>query len=117
VLVACVLAHIAISPILIFGFGPLPALGAAWGLVLPLAVGGAWFVWYLYSGRALVRLSFRGATPRWGALSDRFGSFASVLGRLRQVRSALNFGYDGARPEQNGAEELFAVMAGLETIV
>jgi glycosyl transferase family 1/MatE protein len=29
VLVACVLAHIAISPILIFGFGPLPPLGAA----------------------------------------------------------------------------------------
>src|SRR5438045_307847 len=26
VLLACVLAHIAISPILIFGFGPLPAL-------------------------------------------------------------------------------------------
>jgi Na+-driven multidrug efflux pump len=29
VLVACVLAHIAISPILIFGYGPLPTLGAA----------------------------------------------------------------------------------------
>ena len=67
------LAHIAISPILIFGFGPLPPLGAAgaaWGLVLPFAVGGAWFVWYLYSGRALVRLSFRGATPRWELFAD-----------------------------------------------
>ena len=73
VLVACVLAHIAISPILIFGFGPLPALGAAgaaWGLVLPFAVGGAWLVWYLHSGRALVRLSFRGARPRWELFAD-----------------------------------------------
>ena len=37
VLVGCVLAHIAISPVLIFGFGPLPALGpagAGWGLVI-----------------------------------------------------------------------------------
>src|SRR5215472_11738557 len=73
VLVACVLAHIAISPILIFGFGPLPPLGAAgaaWGLVLPFAVGGAWFVWYLHSGRALVRLSFRGTAPRWELFAD-----------------------------------------------
>jgi putative MATE family efflux protein len=73
VLVACVLAHIAISPILIFGFGPLPALGAAgaaWGLVLPFAVGGAWFVWYLHSGRALVRLTFRGISPRWELFAD-----------------------------------------------
>jgi Na+-driven multidrug efflux pump len=34
VLVGCVLVHIAISPVLIFGFGPLPALGpagAGWG--------------------------------------------------------------------------------------
>jgi Na+-driven multidrug efflux pump len=73
VLVACVLAHIAISPILIFGFGPLPALGAAgaaWGLVLPFAGGGAWFVWYLNSGRALVRLTFRGIAPRWELFAD-----------------------------------------------
>src|SRR5262245_6537031 len=73
VLVACVLAHIAISPILIFGLGPLPPLGAAgaaWGLVLPFAVGGAWFVWYLHSGRALVQLRFRGITPHWEHFAD-----------------------------------------------
>jgi putative MATE family efflux protein len=73
VLVACVLAHIAISPILIFGFGPLPALGAAgaaWGLVLPFAVGAMWFVWYLHAGRALVRLTFRGMVPRWELFAD-----------------------------------------------
>jgi putative MATE family efflux protein len=73
VLVACVLAHIAISPVLIFGFGPLPALGAAgaaWGLVLPFGVGGAWFVWYLHTGRAPVRLTFLGMAPRWELFAD-----------------------------------------------
>jgi putative MATE family efflux protein len=73
VLVACVLAHIAVSPILIFGFGPLPALGAAgaaWGLVGPFAVGGLWFAWYLHSGRALVRLTFSGMSPRWELFAD-----------------------------------------------
>jgi len=73
VLVACVLAHIAISPLLIFGFGPLPALdaaGAAWGLVLPFAAGALWLVWYLRSGRASVRLEFRGIAPRWELFAD-----------------------------------------------
>jgi Na+-driven multidrug efflux pump len=40
VLVGCVMVHIAISPVLIFGFGPLPALGpagAGWGIVIPFA--------------------------------------------------------------------------------
>ena len=72
VLVACVLAHIAISPVLIFGFGPLPALGpagAGWGLVIPFAAGSAVLIWYLRSGRAAVRLNFRG-TPRWALFAD-----------------------------------------------
>jgi putative MATE family efflux protein len=73
VLVACVLAHIAISPVLIFGFGPLPALGpagAGWGLVIPFAAGSAVLIWYLRSGRAAVRLNFRGTTPRWALFAD-----------------------------------------------
>jgi putative MATE family efflux protein len=73
VLVGCVVAHIALSPLLIFGAGPLPALGpagAAWGLVLPFAVGSLGFIWYLASGRALVRLSFAGVTPRWELFAD-----------------------------------------------
>ncbi|MEA2853585.1 MAG: hypothetical protein QOE02_3604 [Rhodospirillaceae bacterium] len=67
VLVACVLVHIAISPVLIFGAGPLPALGAAgaaWGLVIPFAAGSVGLIWYLRSRHALVRLDFRAATPR-----------------------------------------------------
>jgi putative MATE family efflux protein len=67
VLVACVLVHIALSPVLIFGAGPLPALGAAgaaWGLVIPFAAGSVGLIWYLRSRHALVRLDFRAATPR-----------------------------------------------------
>ena len=72
VLVGCVLMHIAISPVLIFGFGPLPALGpagAGLGLVLPFAGGSAVMIWYLRS-RAIVRLNFRGVTPRWELFAD-----------------------------------------------
>jgi putative MATE family efflux protein len=72
VLVGCVIVHIAISPVLIFGFGPLPALGpagAGWGLVIPFAGGSAIIIWYLRS-RAIVRLNFRGVTPRWELFAD-----------------------------------------------
>lgn len=72
VLVGCVVVHIAISPVLIFGFGPLPALGpagAGWGLVIPFAGGSVVMIWYLRS-RAIVRLNFRGVTPRWELFAD-----------------------------------------------
>ncbi|HKW55174.1 MAG TPA: MATE family efflux transporter [Stellaceae bacterium] len=72
VLVGCVLVHIAISPVLIFGLGPLPALGpagAGWGLVIPFAGGSVVLIWYLRS-RAIVRLNFRGVTPRWELFAD-----------------------------------------------
>jgi putative MATE family efflux protein len=73
VLVACVLAHIGLSPLLIFGAGLLPALGpagAAWGLVIPFGIGSLGFIWYLRSGRSPLRLSFRGVTPRWELFAD-----------------------------------------------
>src|ERR1043166_1498877 len=72
VLIGCVIVHIAISPVLIFGFGPLPALGpagASWGIVIPFAGGSAIMIWYLRS-RAVVRLNFRGVTPRWELFAD-----------------------------------------------
>src|SRR5262245_11653869 len=69
VLVGCVLAHIAISPALIFGVGPLPALGpagAGWGLVIPFGVGSVVMICY----RAIVRLNFRGVILRWDLFAD-----------------------------------------------
>ena len=73
VLVGCVLAHIAISPLLIFGVGPLPALGpagAGWGLVLPFAVGSVVMSFYLRSRRSIVRLKFLGVVPRRELFTD-----------------------------------------------
>src|SRR5205085_9249925 len=38
VIVLCVLGHIALSPVLILGLGPVPSIGpagAGWGLVIP----------------------------------------------------------------------------------
>ena len=73
VLVACVVAHIAISPVLIFGAGPLPALGpagAGWGLVIPFTAGGIFLLRYLRSPRSLVRLRLRGVAPRRELFGD-----------------------------------------------
>jgi putative MATE family efflux protein len=73
VLVGCVVAHIAMSPALIFGWGPIPALGpagAGWGLVIPFAVGSLIMLAYLRSSRSIVRLSFRGRVPRWELFAD-----------------------------------------------
>jgi putative MATE family efflux protein len=73
VLVGCVIAHIALSPILIFGYGPFPALGpagAGWGLVIPFGVGSLIMIAYLRSSRSIVRLNFHGLVPRWALFAD-----------------------------------------------
>ena len=73
VLIGCVLAHIAISPVLIFGFGPVPALGpagAGWGLVIPFGVGSAVMIGYLRSRRSVVHLRFRGVVLRRELFTD-----------------------------------------------
>jgi putative MATE family efflux protein len=64
VLLGSVLGHIILSPLLIFGWGPLPALGpagAGWGLVISFAAGTTVLLRYLRSGRALVTLTLVGA--------------------------------------------------------
>ena len=73
VLVGCVVAHIALSPILIFGYGPFPALGpagAGWGLVIPFGVGSLIMLAYLRSSSSIVRLNFFGPLPQWSLFAD-----------------------------------------------
>ena len=73
VLVGCVVAHIALSPLLIFGYGPFPALGpagAGWGLVIPFGVGSLIMIAYLRSSRSILRLRFFGLVPRWTLFVD-----------------------------------------------
>ena len=73
VIVGSVLAHIVISPLLIFGWGPLPALGpagAGWGLVMSFGAGSFVLLFYLHSSRSLVTLAFRGVTLRSELFAD-----------------------------------------------
>jgi len=73
VIVASVMAHVLVSPVLIFGWGPLPHLGAAgagWGLLVSFGVGSLVLFVYLLSSRSLVTLTFRGASLRWDLFSE-----------------------------------------------
>ncbi|HEV7635002.1 MAG TPA: MATE family efflux transporter [Bradyrhizobium sp.] len=75
VIMGSVIAHIAISPSLIFGWGPIPALGPAGagvGLMAPFGVGSLVLIAYLRSSRAMITLHFRGVALQ-GAL------FAEIL--------------------------------------
>ncbi|TSD84600.1 MATE family efflux transporter [Mycobacterium sp. KBS0706] len=87
-LVTCggVLFLIPVSPLLIFGFGPIPALGVAGGGVALLAyylVGTAVLAWYVLSGRNLARL--RRSRLRRGFFADilRIGA----VGALNSLQS------------------------------
>ncbi|MFI5030786.1 MAG: MATE family efflux transporter [Reyranellales bacterium] len=117
VLVACVLAHIALAPLLIFGLGPVPALGpagAGWGLVIPFGVGSIVMIGYLRSPLGIVRLKVRGVAPRWELFADilKVGvpglvntaitnlSVAALTGIAGQLGAEVAIGYAmGARLE------------------
>lgn len=63
VIMSSVIAHIVISPSLIFGWGPIPALGpagAGLGLMAPFGVGSLALIAYLRSSRSIVTLNLRG---------------------------------------------------------
>lgn len=73
VIVGSVLGHVLISPLLIFGWGPLPALGpagAGWGLITSFGVGSLVLLAYLRSPRSLVTLAFRGVPLQWGLFAE-----------------------------------------------
>jgi putative MATE family efflux protein len=72
---------IPLSPCLIFGLGPFPALGIAGGgvaVVLTTALTAAALGWYILSGRCIVRL--RMVRPSWPLFRDilRVGAVAAV---------------------------------------
>jgi Na+-driven multidrug efflux pump len=73
VIVGSVLGHIVISPVLIFGWGPVQPLGSAgagWGLVISFGVGALVLLSHLRSPRSLVRLQFKGAGLRRALFAD-----------------------------------------------
>jgi len=81
-----------LSPLLIFGFGPIPAFGIAGGgiaLVLFYVGGTAVLGWYVLSGRNLVR--FKIAPLRWPLMREilRVGAVASITSVQTNVTIAL----------------------------
>ncbi len=73
VIMSSVIAHILISPPLIFGWGPIPALGpagAGLGLMAPFGIGSLFLIAYLRSARAIITLNFRDASLEWPLFAE-----------------------------------------------
>lgn len=73
VIVGSVLAHVLLSSLLIFGWGPLPALGAAgpgWGLIISFGAGSTVLLIHLRGSTGLITLAFRGVTLQWRLFSE-----------------------------------------------
>jgi putative MATE family efflux protein len=90
-----------LSAALIFGFGPLPRLGAAGGaaaLLTYYGVGTLAFAAYLWSGRAVVRPKLLETRLRWPLFRDilRVGLLASLTSVMTNVTIALTTGVVGA---------------------
>ena len=82
-----------LSPLLIFGWGPLPGLGIAGGaiaLLLYYLAGSAVLAAYLWSPRSLLRPSLRGLQLRWALFADilRVG----LVGTVSTVATNLAIG-------------------------
>jgi putative MATE family efflux protein len=70
-----------LSPVLIFGFGPIPAMGIEGGgvaVLLTTALTGTMLGWYILAGHSVVRVRWAGL--RWSMLSDilRVGAVGSI---------------------------------------
>jgi Na+-driven multidrug efflux pump len=93
VTVAGVVVLIPLSPLLIFGWGPIPGLGIAGGAVALLVyyLGGSIALWiYLRSDRSLLKPSWAKARFRWLLFSDilRIG----LVGSVSTVATNLSIG-------------------------
>lgn len=100
VLVAGESLHLGLAPALIFGWGPLPALGvrgAALSLVFSLAVRALVLLAYLLAGRSVVHLRLRGLRPRAALFADilRVGLPASLNTVLTNLNVILITGLVG----------------------
>jgi putative MATE family efflux protein len=98
VICAGVVILVPLSPCLIFGLGPFPALGVAgggWALVLFYAAGAAVLLWYILAGRGTVRL--RRTALSWPLFRDilRVGGVAALSSMQTNITMALATGLVG----------------------
>jgi len=89
-----------VSPLLIFGLGPLPRLGIAGGGVAVLiyyVVGCGVFAWYLWSGRGVLKPSVRPPQLRWTPMKEilRVGLASSVVSLSTNVTAMVATGLAG----------------------
>jgi putative MATE family efflux protein len=87
-----VLLLVPLSPLLIFGIGPFPALGVAGGgaaLLLYYVGGTAFFAWYILSGRNAVHL--RWVRPHWPLFREilRVGAVAALTSLQTNLTVAI----------------------------
>jgi len=92
---------IALSPALIYGWGPFPRLevaGAGIGMVTYYLVGVIWLGGYLASGRAAVTLRSRGVRLRWATFWDilRVGLLSSLGALIANLTIVLVTGLVGS---------------------
>lgn len=95
VVVGGVVLLIPLSPLLIFGLGPVPALGVAGAglaVVLSTALGVAVLAWYLLSGRSVVR--FMRVSLQWRLFAEilKVGAVASLSSLQTGLVVALTTG-------------------------
>lgn len=101
VYVAAEILHIGLVPLLVFGWGPVPALGIAGAgvaTVISFTASSLFLAVYLASGRTPVRLSLRGVTLSGRLFRDilRTGAPLSLQPILNNVSLALLTSYAGA---------------------